>query len=442
MGKLTDGLDLGSFDELLDSVSSVEVKGRVTGLIGIVVKAVIPEASVGELCYIHNAAHGEPIPAEVVGFERNEALLMPLGELSNIGMQSEVVSTGDCLRVPVGDELLGRVLDGLGHPRDAKKHGPLMTTETYPVIARPPDPLIRERVLHPLPVGIRALDGVLTVGRGQRVGIFASAGGGKSTLLGMLARNTTADINVIALVGERGREVNDFIEESLGEEGMKRSVLVVATSDEPSLVRLKCAYVATAIAEYFRDKGKNVMLMMDSVTRFARAQREVGLATGEPPARAGFTPSVFSELPKLLERAGNSDVGSITALYTVLAEGEDSEDPVVEETRSILDGHVVLTKQLAQVGHYPAIDIMNSKSRVFGDVTEKDHQSAASKLLKLYATYQQKRDRIEMNVYKKGSDAVTDEAIDKIEQINEFLRQGTHEKITWDETLERLKAIE
>ncbi len=439
--KLTTGLDFNEFDGILDNVSPVEVKGRVTGLVGIVVKAVLPDAWVGELCYIHNERHKEPVPAEVVGFDRNEALLMPLGELSNIGMQSEVVPTGNCLTVPVGEELLGRVLNGLGHPRDEKTKGPLVTSERYPVFAKPPDPLIRKRVLQPLPVGIKAFDGILTVGEGQRVGIFASAGGGKSTLLGMLARNTTADINVISLVGERGREVNDFIEESLGEEGMKRSVLVVATSDEPSLVRLKSAYVATAIAEYFRDQGLKVMLMMDSVTRFARAQREVGLAIGEPPARAGFTPSVFSELPRLLERAGNSDKGSITALYTILAEGEDSEDPIVEETRSILDGHVILTKRLAQVGHYPAIDITSSKSRVFNEVTEPEHRAAAGKLLELYSLYQENREAILYNIYKKGSDPKIDEAIEKIDLINAFLKQGTHDKITFEETVEQLTGI-
>ena len=434
-------LDLGSYEAMLDHVSSVQVKGRVTGLVGIVVKAVLPEAWVGELCLIHNPAHDEPLRAEVVGFDRNEALLMPLGDLSNIGMQSEVVATGSCLKVPVGDALLGRVLDGLGNPRDAHLKGPLETDEEYPVLAHPPDPLIRKRILSPLAVGIKAMDGVLTVGEGQRVGLFAAAGGGKSTFLGMLARNTTAEVNVIALIGERGREVNDFIEESLGEEGMKRSVVVVATSDEPSLVRLKAAYVATAIAEYFRDKGKKVMLMMDSVTRFARAQREVGLACGEPPARAGFTPSVFSELPKLLERAGNSDKGSITAFYTVLVEGDDMSEPVADETRSILDGHVILTRALAASGHYPAIDITLSKSRVFNEVTEKDHQQAMIRLLNLYSLYNENREAILYNIYKKGSDPNIDEAIDKIDEITAFLKQGTHEKFTYDEAIDLLKSI-
>ncbi len=437
----TPAIDFGSYGAMLDRVSPVQVKGRVTGLVGIVVKAVLPEAWVGELCLIHNPAHDEPLQAEVVGFDRSEALLMPLGDLSNIGMQSEVVPTGSCLTVPVGDTLLGRVLDGLGNPRDAHIKGPLGTSEVYPVMASPPDPLVRKRILKPLAVGIKAMDGVLTVGEGQRVGLFAAAGGGKSTFLGMLARNTEAEVNVIALIGERGREVNDFIEDSLGEEGMKRSVVVVATSDEPSLVRLKAAYVATAIAEYFRDQGKKVMLMMDSVTRFARAQREVGLACGEPPARAGFTPSVFSELPKLLERAGNSDKGSITAFYTVLVEGDDMSEPVADETRSILDGHVILTRALAAAGHYPAIDITVSKSRVFNEVTRKDHQEAMMRLINLYSLYNENREAILYNIYKKGSDPKIDEAIDKIDAITAFLKQGTDESFTFDETVEMLRSI-
>ncbi|MCA9756062.1 MAG: type III secretion system ATPase SctN [Candidatus Eisenbacteria bacterium] len=419
----------------------MEVRGRVTGLVGIIVKAALPEAWVGELCYIKNPHSDELVRAEVVGFDRHEALLMPLGELANIGMASEVIPTGRGLVVKVGDALLGRVVNGLGEPRDLAERGPLQTDQEYPVMAAPPDPLVRKRIQQPLPIGIKAVDGILTVGEGQRVGLFAAAGGGKSTFLGMVARNTAADVNVIALIGERGREVNDFIEESLGPEGMARSVVVVATSDEPSLVRLKAAYVAQAIADYFRDQGKKVMLMMDSVTRFARAQREVGLAAGEPPARAGFTPSVFSELPKLLERSGNSDKGSITAFYTVLVEGDDMTEPVADEVRSILDGHIILTRRLAAAGHYPAIDIGASASRVFPAVTQPDHQKAAARLRELLSLYEENRDAITYGIYKRGTDAKLDEAIAKIDAITGFLRQGTGERVAFDDSLSELSRI-
>ena len=434
------GLDLDRIESVLDRVSPMEVRGRVTGLVGIIVKAALPEAWVGELCYIKNPHSDELVRAEVVGFDRHEALLMPLGELANIGMASEVIPTGRGLVVKVGDALLGRVVNGLGEPRDLAERGPLQTDQEYPVMAAPPDPLVRKRIQQPLPIGIKAVDGILTVGEGQRVGLFAAAGGGKSTFLGMVARNTAADVNVIALIGERGREVNDFIEESLGPEGMARSVVVVATSDEPSLVRLKAAYVAQAIADYFRDQGKKVMLMMDSVTRFARAQREVGLAAGEPPARAGFTPSVFSELPKLLERSGNSDKGSITAFYTVLVEGDDMTEPVADEVRSILDGHIILTRRLA-AGHYPAIDIGASASRVFPAVTQPDHQKAAARLRELLSLYEENRDAITYGIYKRGTDAKLDEAIAKIDAITGFLRQGTGERVAFDDSLSELSRI-
>ena len=433
-------LNLGELESALERTSPVEVRGRVTGLVGIIVKAVLPEAWVGELCYIQNP-HGKRVKAEVVGFDRSEALLMPLGDLAHIGMASEVIPTGHGLTVRVGEGLLGRVLNGLGEPRDAATKGPLMVDREYPVMAPPPDPLVRKRILEPMPVGVKAMDGILTVGEGQRVGLFAAAGGGKSTFLGMVARNTAAEVNVIALIGERGREVNDFIEESLGEEGMARTVVVVATSDEPSLVRLKAAYVAQGIADYFRDSGKKVMLMMDSVTRFARAQREIGLATGEPPARAGFTPSVFSELPKLLERAGNSDKGSITAFYTVLVEGDDMTEPVADEVRSILDGHVILSRALASQGHYPAIDINASVSRVFTSVTDREHQDGAARLRRLLATYTENKDAILYNIYKKGTDKDIDEAIDRIDPILKFLQQRTEEKFTYEEVLEELKQV-
>ncbi|MBK8229752.1 MAG: type III secretion system ATPase SctN [Candidatus Eisenbacteria bacterium] len=433
--------DLGNLEAVLREVSPVEVRGRVTGLVGLIVKAALPEAWVGELCYIHNPRSDQPVRAEVVGFDQNEALLMPLGDLANIGMASEVVPTGRCLSVKVGDALLGRVLNGLGEPRDQATRGPLVLEDEYPVMAAPPDPLKRRRIMNPISVGVKAIDGVLTAGEGQRIGLFAAAGGGKSTFLGMVARNTEADVNVIALIGERGREVNDFIEESLGEEGMARSVVVVATSDEPALVRLKAAYVATTIADYFRDRGQRVMLMMDSVTRFARAQREVGLATGEPPARAGFTPSVFSELPKLLERAGNSDKGSITAFYTVLVEGDDMTEPVADEVRSILDGHVILTRRLAARNHYPAIDVLQSASRVMTQVTDRGHQDAAGRLRRLLSVYEENRDAILYGIYKKGTNPEIDEAIAKMPLIDAFLKQRTEEKLSLEETLRLLLAI-
>jgi FliI/YscN family ATPase len=361
----------------------------------------------------------------VVGFQSGEVLLMPIGDLANIGPQSEVVGTGDCLRVPVGHELLGRILNGIGEAMDAETNGVLDCPHRYPVYAAPPDPLRRRRVMQPVSIGVRAIDALLTCGEGQRVGLFAAAGVGKSTLLGMIARNTEADVNVITLVGERGREVRDFLEQDLGPEGLKRSVVVCATSNEPSLVRLKAAYVGTAIAEYFRDEGLKVMLMMDSVTRFARAQREVGLACGEPPARAGYTPSVFSELPKLLERSGNSDKGSITAFYTVLVAGDDMNEPVADEVRSILDGHIILSRELAAQGHYPAIDVLQSVSRVMSTVADREHVAAAGRMREVLATYEKQKDLILIGAYEEGSDPRVDDAIRMIDKVRLFLRQQT-----------------
>jgi type III secretion system H+-transporting two-sector ATPase len=432
------GIDLGPYFARLDDVVPLGVRGRVVEGTGLVIKARVPGVRIGELCYIQTPLRDVPVPAEVVGFRSELVYLMGLGELTGLGPDSEVRPTGHVMTVRVGPGLLGRVLDGLGRPADAK--GPLALGENseYPVYAPPPDPLRRKRVTQRLPVGVRAIDGMLTVGEGQRVGIFAAAGGGKSTLLGMIARNTAADVNVIALIGERGREVLDFVEENLGEEGLRRSVVVVATSDQPTLVRLKSAYVATAVAEYFRDRGRRVVLVLDSITRFARAQREAGLAVGEPPARAGFPPSVFATLPRLLERAGNSERGSITAFYTILVEGDDMTEPVADEVRSILDGHVVLSRELAARGHYPAIDVLRSASRVMPAVAAQAHLQAAQRVRELVATYEQHRDLILLGAYKKGTDARVDEALDRWPAIEAWLRQGTRECSAFDETLSGL----
>ncbi len=434
-------IDLHKYYRTISSLSTYRIKGKVTELTGLVVKAIVPGVRVGELCFIWPFHQSQPIKAEVVGFKDREVLLMPLGDLEGIGPGNEVLPTGGCLKVKVGEGVLGRILNGLGDPIDADQKGPLEFETEYPVMASPPDPLLRKRVTEPISVGIKAIDSMLTVGEGQRVGIFAAAGVGKSTTMGMLARNCEADVNVICLVGERGRELRDFLEKDLGEEGLKRSVVVVSTSDQPSLVRSKAAYVATAIAEYFRDQGKKVLLMMDSVTRFARALREIGLAVGEPPARQGFTPSVFSTLPKLLERSGNSATGSITAFYTVLVEGDDMTEPVADEVRSILDGHIVLSRGLAARGHYPAIDVSESISRVMSGIIDEEHDQAARKLREVVANYEKERDLILIGAYESGSDPNVDYAIEKIEEVNQFLKQGVGDKVHFSESVDELKNI-
>ena len=434
-------INLGRYFHELERAAPVQVRGRVKEVVGLVVRASLPQAFVGELCLICNPRSRVPIKAEVVGFRDEDVLLMPIGELTNIGPQSVVDATGTCLTVGVGDGLLGRVLNGVGEPMDAEIAGPLTTTAEYPVSAPPPKSLRRRRVTSPISIGVRAIDGLLTCGEGQRIGLFAAAGVGKSTLLGMIARNTEADVNVIALVGERGREVRDFLEQDLGHEGLKRSVVVCATSNEPSLVRLKAAQVGTAIAEYFRDQGKRVMLLMDSVTRFARAQREIGLALGEPPARAGYTPSVFSELPKLLERSGNSDVGSITAFYTVLVAGDDLNEPVADEVRSILDGHVILSREVAARGHYPAIDVLNSISRVMSGVVTREHRLAAANLREVLATYEKNKDLILIGAYQKGSDPRVDHALRMLDRANDFLKQETYVMAPIAETIQALEKL-
>jgi type III secretion protein N (ATPase) len=440
-------VDLGDALKALDQVNPRRLAGRVTEVTGLIVRAAIPGVRVGELVYLDReampglAVAGPPrLQAEVVGFRGDEVVLMPLGEVGGIGPDTVVSPTGRPLGVRVGQGVLGRVLDGLGEPSDGQ--GPVAgPTEEWAVDRPAPDPLTRRRVSRPLALGVRAIDGFLTVGEGQRVGLFAGSGVGKSMLLGQIARQTEADVNVIALVGERGREVTEFIEDALGPEGRARSVVICATSDMPSLVRLKSAFVATAMAEWFRARGQRVLLMMDSLTRFARAQREVGLAAGEPPVRQGFPPSVFALLPRLLERAGNSDVGSITALYTVLVSGGDMDEPIADEVRGILDGHIVLSRELCARSHWPAIDVLPSLSRVMNAVVDDRHRQAAGRVRELMAAYEQKRDLIALGAYKRGSDARTDEAIAAMDAINDFLRQGTHENPSFAETRRRLLAL-
>ena len=438
-------MDFGEkFDKLIGELDDVElttVNGRITEVVGMLIKAIVPHVKLGEVCLVKRTDQ-EPLRTQVVGFTKEEVFLSPLGKMDGIGPSSEVIATRQGLSIKVGPGLLGRVLNGLGEPLDLDTKGPLTDVDTiYPVVQSPPDPLKRKRIAQPLPLGVRALDGPLTCGEGQRMGIFAAAGGGKSTLLGMIARNAQADVNVITLVGERGRELRDFLEESLGEEGLARSVTVVSTSDEESQVRLNAAYVGTAIAEYFRDQGKSVILMMDSVTRFARALREIGLAAGEPPARAGYTPSVFSTLPKLLERAGNSEHGSITGLYTVLVAGDDMNEPVADETRSILDGHIILSAELARQYHYPAIDVLSSASRVQPAIVPEEHLQYVGKLREVLALYKKNEMLIKIGEYKRGSDQSVDYAIDHVEKVNNFLKQKVEEKVSYEQTIQQLKGL-
>ena len=401
--------------------------------------ASVPGVKVGELCILRNPWEDWTLRAEVVGFVKQVALLTPLGDLQGISPATEVIPTGEIHSVPVGEDLLGRVLNGLGDPIDG---GPPLKPRThYPVYADPPNPMLRKIIDKPISLGLRVLDGVLTCGEGQRMGIFAAAGGGKSTLLSSIIKGCSADVCVLALIGERGREVREFIENDLGPEGRKKAVLVVSTSDRSSMERLKAAYTATAVAEYFRDQHKSVLLMMDSVTRFGRAQREIGLAAGEPPTRRGFPPSVFSTLPKLMERAGNSDKGSITALYTVLVEGDDMTEPIADETRSILDGHIILSRKLAAANHYPAIDVQASVSRVMNAIVTKEHKKAAQALRKVLAKFAEVELLVQIGEYKKGSDKEADDALARINAVNAFLRQGLDEKSTFEETLQALYKV-
>lgn len=412
--------------------------GKVTKIVGLTIESVGPDAKLNDLCKIRSSDGKQEIYAEVVGFKDARVLLMPFESVDGIGPGCIVENTESPLAVKVGEELLGHTLDGLGNPTNGDV---LNLLEEYSVEAAPPDPMSREIISEVLPLGVKAVDGLITVGKGQRIGIFAGSGVGKSTLLGMFARNTKADINVIALIGERGREVREFVERDMGVEGMKRSVLVVATSDKPALIRNKAAKTATAIAEYFRDQGKDVLLMMDSLTRFSMAQREIGLASGEPPVTRGYPPSVYSEMPKLLERAGMSQKGSITGLYTVLVDGDDFNEPITDTARSILDGHIMLSRKLGHKNHYPAIDILQSISRCMSQIAEKDHKALAGKLKSVLATYNEAEDLINIGAYKNGTNKNIDYAISKIDAVNDFLMQATDEKFNFEDEITMLNDL-
>ncbi|WP_426750651.1 type III secretion system ATPase SctN [Myxococcus sp. Y35] len=432
-------IDLSRYFDLIKEAQVVRVRGRVTELTGLIIKASVPNVRVGELVLIKSRNRGS-VKAEVVGFQGDEVMLMPLGELQGIGPDSEVIPTGKPLSIKCGEALLGRVLNGIGEPMDGQPL-PEEGLIDWSVDRDCPDPFTRQRIERPLPLGVRCIDGLLTVGEGQRVGLFAGSGVGKSTLMGQIARNTKADLCVVALIGERGREVREFIEDAMGEEGMKRSVLVCATSDQPSLVRLRAAYVATAIAEYFRERGGNVLFMLDTVTRLARAQREIGLAVGEPPARQGYPPSVFSMLPRILERTGNSEKGKCTAIYTCLVAGGDMEEPIADEVRGILDGHFILNRALGERNQWPAMDVLASLSRVMSGIVSKDHKKAAGRLRELLSTYEKQRDLILLGAYQYGTDPRTDQAIDKYDAIIDFLKQDTHSNSAFEDTVSQLIGL-
>lgn len=430
-------IDFTKYQKLL-SKNYADSMGRVTKIVGLTVESIGPDASVNDLCSIISSDKKKSIDAEVIGFRDDRLLLMPFGDITGIGIGSMVINRNKPLTVRVGDALLGKVLDGLGNPMDNEQ---LQLNYFYSVDEKAPDPMERSLISEVLPLGVKAVDGLLTIGKGQRIGIFAGSGVGKSTLLGMFARNTKADINVIALIGERGREVKEFIERDLGEEGLRRSVLVVATSDKPALIRKKAAMTATSIAEYFRDQGKDVLLMMDSLTRFSMAQREIGLASGEPPVSRGYPPSVYSEMPKLLERAGNAGNGSITGLYTVLVDGDDFNEPITDTARGILDGHIMLSRKLAHKNHYPAIDVLSSISRVMSSIATNEHKKLAGKFKMVLATYNEAEDLINIGAYKAGSNRNIDYAITKINEVNDFLCQDVDEKADFQDTIAKLETI-
>ena len=431
-------LKLDKYRTAVAKAKPVRLHGKVTQVVGLVIEGYCPDTSVGAICEI-KPKEGEPIPAEVVGFRNNKTLLMPLGELRGVGLDSLISVRRDKASMGVGPLLLGRVIDGLGNPIDDK--GPLRVEEEYPIYAAPVNPMSRPPIRKPLDLGIRSINGLLTCGQGQRVGIMAGSGVGKSTLLGMIARYTEADVNVIALIGERGRELREFIEKDLQEQGLQKSVVVVATSDQPPLVRMRGAYIATTIAEYFQKQGKKVLLMMDSATRFAMAMREVGLAIGEPPTTKGYTPSVFAALPKLLERSGNFSEGSITGLYTVLVEGDDFNEPISDAMRSILDGHIVLSRELAARNIYPPIDVLASASRVMTDVTSQEHQKLAGKFKESLAVYRQSEDLINIGAYKAGSNPGIDYAISRNDGMQSYLKQSIHDPVSLIDSIQGLKGM-
>ena len=423
-------MKLNELNDIVNNSKPVSKIGKIIEIIGLTIIADGPVSSIGDLCHIVQDGVEGVIYCEVVGFRKDCVLLMPLGSIEGLRAGARVINTGTSMKVKVSETLLGRVLDGLGNPLDGK--GEIIADEYYPTNAAIINPMDRKPIDEPLSLGLRAIDGLNTIGMGQRVGIFAGSGVGKSTTLAMIAKNTSADINVIALIGERGREVREFIENTMGVNGMKRSVVVCATSEQPALVKIKASFVACAIAEYFRDKGKNVLFMLDSVTRIALAQREVGLAVGEPPATRGYTPSVFALLPKFLERAGANKLGTITGLYTVLVEGDDMNEPIADAARSILDGHIVLSRALAHKNHYPAIDVLQSISRVMNNVVSDEHKTAAGKIRNLMASYAKNEDLINIGAYAKGSDAMTDKAIALNEKINAYLIQGADDKADYE----------
>lgn len=431
-------IDLHKYEALLDKQYERKL-GKVVKVVGLTIESIGPDAKLNDMCYIIPKNGGEAVKAEVVGFRDERVLLMPYDAVEGVGLGSRVENSGAPLKVYASDALLGKTLDGIGVPIDGSELS--QKGEGYSVEAMPPDPLKRKIIDEVLPLGVKAVDGLNTIGKGQRIGVFAGSGVGKSTLLGMFARNTKADINVIALIGERGREVREFIERDLGPEGMARSVVVVATSDKPALIRKKAAQTATAIAEYFRDQGKDVLIMMDSLTRFSMAQREIGLASGEPPVSRGYPPSVYAEMPKLLERAGNSEVGSITGLYTVLVDGDDFNEPITDTARGILDGHIVLSRKLGQKNHYPAIDVLASISRCMSSIASPEHKQSAGKLRNVLATYSEAEDLINIGAYKKGSNPEIDYSIEKIGEVNEYLCQGVYEKFTYEEEEQLLDSI-
>lgn len=431
---------MAKYHEAVKASVPIRSNGRVQKVVGLVVEASGPACQIGCVCDIVTEHGHKPVGAEVLGFKENAVLLMPLEDIRSLGPGCKVVARNEKAQVGVGKALLGRVIDGLGNPIDGK--GSIEVEAEYPIYANPMNPLLRKRIRQPLDLGVRAINGLLTVGCGQRMGIFAGSGVGKSVLMGMIARQTSADVNVIALIGERGRELNEFIQKDLGADGLKKSVVVVATSDHLPLVRLRGGFIATAIAEYFRDLGHHVNLMMDSVTRLAMAQREIGLSLGEPPTTKGYTPSVFSLLPKLLERAGTSSQrGTITGLYTVLVEGDDMNEPIADAVRSILDGHIVLTRDLANQNHYPAIDILRSISRVMEDITDLDHRHHVGRIKEVLATYRKAEDLINIGAYAAGSNSKIDHAIETIDSVNRYLRQGIDERVNFESSIDALKTI-